>query len=193
MSPEELALFGVAPSRVPGEDDGDPTPAVDVGKLKAAEAAVEGNPYLAAIVPPTPPPPDIPPPEKAKRKRKTTIMPDCSACGASLNPDNGSELKDGTWKHVGCPATGALFTQSATPEPAAPVETKTEAPKPAEVIAAIAAGIDTVISATVPPKTEINISTIGMTDEEIAYQERVTVAFEFGPKTLAILERLLAR
>jgi hypothetical protein len=70
MTPEELAIFGEAPAeREPGSDDGDPTPAVDLEKLKAAEEA------HAAVLPPDAPASDdnAPPPIKAKRGRKPKV------------------------------------------------------------------------------------------------------------------------
>lgn len=111
LTAAELALFG-EPAREPGSDDGDPTPAVDVSKLVPLASPVDD--------------PALPVPEKKKRTRRQAIMPDCQACGASLNPDNASQLRAGEWKHIGCPATGALFTQSATPPPAPAVVDSTE-------------------------------------------------------------------
>lgn len=72
--PPEVVMIEVAP----GESDED------------AIARSQG------LTPPTAsaPAPQPPPSEK----------PTCNACGTALSRENGSQLRDGTWKHIGCPA-----------------------------------------------------------------------------------------
>lgn len=45
---------------------------------------------------------DIPLPEASAPAPQE--RPSCSACGTELTPENGSKLRDGGWKHIGCPA-----------------------------------------------------------------------------------------
>jgi hypothetical protein len=126
--------FPDTPTREPGSDDGDPTPSVDVAALSP----------LAAVVPPAPPPADpaLPPPAKRGRPRVKIQdadptaapapqgAPVCGPCGAALSPENGSQLKGGEWKHIGCPS-------SQTPAPAPAVATvSAPAPVPAPAVQA---------------------------------------------------------
>lgn len=180
LTAAELAMFG-EPSREPGSDDGDPTPAVDVAKLTAP-----GVTYGATRLIPTATPvadPGLPPPKA--RKRKAQIMPDCGACSAPLNPDNASQLKGGEWVHVGCPATGMLFTQ--TPVPV--VATQSATPTPG-TIGALEAAFNA--EQAKPFAQRFEETAVRAISEAWATPGPGVIQIELGPETLKILKALLS-
>lgn len=72
------------------------------------------------------PAPSAPPPAPVAQttppKKPSLLMPQCEACGVDLNPENASQLGNGSWKHIGC---GGKSAQPATHLPPPPVPTAT--------------------------------------------------------------------
>lgn len=66
---------------------------VDVAPGESEEDATARSQGLTPPTASTPAP--QPPPEE---------KPTCGACGTALTAETGSRLRDGTWKHIGCPA-----------------------------------------------------------------------------------------
>jgi hypothetical protein len=121
LSAEELALFDDVPAAPPAA----PEP--------AAPLPAETEPALAAIVP-AEAAPTVPPPAKSKRRVKIQdeAPPTCPACGYGLGEENASQLRDGTWVHVGCTAVKHKSPPaSTTATPIEPVRTATPPPAPA--------------------------------------------------------------
>lgn len=109
LSDAEKAFFGMDDVALPtdtgvvrAQTQTKPAEAVQYPKPGRVVDVAPGEPEEDAIArsqgltPPTAsaPAPQPPPEEK----------PTCSACGTALSRENGSQLRDGCWKHIGCPA-----------------------------------------------------------------------------------------
>ena len=128
----------------------------------------------APVAPPAPPPVAAP---------ATPAAPACTACNTALNPENGSKLQDGTWKHIGCPKDAAPAPEAKprrrklpivdteapaapapaaapaapAPAPAAPVAPVAHADSPRQVIAHTEPVVNLPIAVT-PPNTAAHLA-----------------------------------
>lgn len=146
--------------------------------LSAEELALFGDfetPAPAVVAPPSPIPaatpendPGIPPPPTPDRKLTIKDIPSCAACGTTLTAENGSQLRAGEWKHIGCPTE------------ATPVIEKPKRGRPAKPP-------DTVPAP--PVTTPAPVAEIGT----LMPLQPQTIRLELGPETLAALKAMLAR
>lgn len=136
MNPEDAKLF----------DD------VDWGEPEVPKTEVKATPKALE-------PPSVP-------KTEPLIMPECADCAAALNPENSTRLRNGKWKHVGCPKTAS--------------EVKKPAPETVTVSATSVVSIPPAASATPAPVQGATTVTH-------------TVIYELGPQTLAALKALLGK
>lgn len=165
LSPEDLSLFddvlADGPTATPP-----PAPAVQTPS--------------ARVLPPATPTadPGLPPPVAAK---PSLIMPACTACGVDLNPDNASLLGNGSWKHIGCPASTPAAPAVVAP-PAAPKPRKPRAEKPAAEPMPLPA-----------PRPETYERADGTPVVAPPMAPAQVVIFELGPKTQALIGALIAK
>lgn len=102
---------------------------------KALFADLDDIPNEAATAATPPPPPKVEDAKPAATQPAPSApapeaAPTCS-CGTQLTPENGSKLRDGSWKHIGC-------RLDAKPETPAPRTRKSKEEKAAEAAAAAA-------------------------------------------------------
>ena len=125
----------------------------------------------------------VPPPTAAA----SSEAPIACACGAVLNADNASKLRDGKWKHISCPNDLPLMAAASPAETPKPKERK----KPAPMVKVESAESETnsspsTVSATPPPVTETkNVAVhIAPADPVVALMTRQTAALEAIAKIL---------
>lgn len=131
LAPEDDPLFAEPAAEPEAEDPvAAAQRALDEAKARAAAAKAPGpkrdNMKVRDVESPPSNPtfsdPELPPPPKPEVPAAPTVK---CACGAELTPENASKLRDGTWKHIGCPNDAAP-----APVPAPKPPKKTTAPKP---------------------------------------------------------------
>lgn len=141
-----------------------------------------------------------PPPEE---------KPTCGACGTALTAENGSQLRDGGWKHIGCPAESPEGVSRRRGRPPgsknAPKAETVQEPGKFETESSRAKPEPAVDAAQPPPGTvpeapiEHTPLVRATTPEEAASQRTFPLAFtlnvvvELGPTTTALLGKLLSR
>lgn len=148
LTPEELAAFGDVPAAdapvgtVPApaaEDPFDDVPDLDEPVVMEAPVAPAPAKRRMLIVDEAPAASSVPAPVPGPSTAPVTAPVVCG-CGEKITSENGSKLRDGSWKHIGCkldappPAPAPAPRQRAPKKapPPAPVETPAApAPSPA--------------------------------------------------------------
>lgn len=134
LTPEEQALFDTIPTDdvapQPAQSEADELPPLEEPDADEVRAQLEAAQKAQAAkkahrMPVHDVPADVPPPEPEAKAEQGP--PPCK-CGATITPENGSKLRDGSWKHIGCPADKPA---APPPPPKAPRAKKaSEAPPP---------------------------------------------------------------
>lgn len=123
LSADELAVFGdVPPLDAPLAEPtpiGDDVPPLDAPVAAPAPAAEPAKTHRMKFV-------DVPPagaaPEPAPAATVLEVIQSQCACGEFVNENNGSKLRDGTWKHIGCKLDAPPPAQKAKRAPKKPAE-----------------------------------------------------------------------
>lgn len=196
IDPEDAALFNEELDGVTVEAA--PVPAapspLQVEDTKAAQKAKLLAELAALDAPPAPP----------AKVRKLTIndqtepvapaaapavpaapAPKCGGCGVTLSPANGSKLSSGLWKHIGCPkdAPAPVLPPDAPASNPALASEKPAEPKPEKKPKAATQ------SATPPPAQTSAAPSVALPPTLAA---GIPITLELGPKTIGLIERVLA-
>lgn len=182
---------------------------VDVGPGESEEDATARS---QGLTPPTASAPAAQPPPAEK--------PTCGACGTALTAENGSQLRDGGWKHIGCPAEnpeavsrrrgrppGSKNAPKVEPSQEAPrvdVESFRAKPEPAVDAARVPPPVVATPTGVVPLDAArhslVNAGSIPAPPEPTGPMRTpaapvltVSVVVELGPVTTELLARLLSR
>lgn len=205
LSDVEKEFFGLGDVTLPTDTD------VVRAQTKPAEVVQYPKPGRVVDVAPGEPEEDAitrsqgltPPTASAPAPQPPEEKPTCGACGTALTAESGSRLRDGTWKHIGCPAEGVVKRPRGRPpgsknapkvEQEAPrVDSKSE---PVSVSQKVPISADDALRDAVlsfeEREDERRIGTTGhVRTAPLVFTLNVVV--ELGPTTTALLGRLLTR